>query len=137
MTCLFHILLPNLQLLFIGERNTVDSLQRIIVGITQPVGGRDLSGSKSLDLSSVGNMRTTTQIDQVSASINSGTASIRNLVGQNLHLEWVVGKELQSLILGNDHTLEFLLLLGNLANFLFNRLVCNMEIIRNVLLDHR
>mmetsp|Transcript_17983 Transcript_17983/g.44413 ORF Transcript_17983/g.44413 Transcript_17983/m.44413 type:complete len:225 (-) Transcript_17983:801-1475(-) len=120
---LFHILLPNLQLLLIGERNTVDSLQRIIVGIAQPVSSRDLSGSKGLDLSSVGNVRTTAQIDQVSASVNGGTASIGNLGGQNLHLEWVVSKELQSLILGNDHTLEFLLLFGNLTNFLFNSLV--------------
>jgi hypothetical protein len=122
-THLFLVLLPDLELLLVWETNTVHTLQRVIVGITQPVGSRVFGGRKSFDLPSVGNVWTTAQINQVSTFVDSGTSSISNLGCQNLLLERVVSKQLQGFFLGDDHTFEFLLGLGNLGNFLLDRLV--------------
>ena len=126
-TYLFHHFLPDLELLLVRESNSVDSLQGIVFGVSQPVSGRMLGGGERLDLSGVGKMRSTAQINQVTASIYGGTGSIGNLGGQNLDLEWIVGEHIEGLLLGNDHALEFLLLLDDLLDLLFDRFVCDCQ----------
>ena len=123
-TYLFHVFLPNLQLLLIRETDGIHTLKGIVVGISQPIGGRVSSGGKGLYLSSVGKVGSSAQVHQITTLVDSGTSSISNLGGQNLLLEGVVGKKLQSFFLSDDHTLKLLLLLDNLLYFLLDWLVC-------------
>ena len=69
---LFEDLLVLSHLLGVRERDTVDSLERIILGVSQEIRGGVLHDSKSLDSASVGDMRSTAQINQRTATVNSG-----------------------------------------------------------------
>mmetsp|Transcript_6579 Transcript_6579/g.10253 ORF Transcript_6579/g.10253 Transcript_6579/m.10253 type:complete len:237 (-) Transcript_6579:906-1616(-) len=89
---LFHIFLPHFKLLLVGEGNTVKTLQRVVVGVTQPVRCRVSRGGKRLDLASVRHMRATTQIDQITTLVDRSASSIGYLGGQNLNFERVVSK---------------------------------------------
>lgn len=126
-THLLLVLLPNLQHLLIWETNSIHSLQRIIISISKPC-RRTMSGSsKSLNSSSVRNMRTSTKINKISALVYSGACSIRNLGLDDLLLEWVSSKELKSFFLRYNKTMELLLCLGDFLYFLLNWRICRFS----------
>ena len=111
-----HVLL---QLLVVGERDTVDTLQRGVIGVSKPVGGRVFGDAHSLDLVTVGDMRSSTEIDKGSRTVGKTSLSIRNLVLDDLLLERVVFEQLKGLLL-----LERKALKGNLVtNHLLHRLL--------------
>mmetsp|Transcript_32718 Transcript_32718/g.77127 ORF Transcript_32718/g.77127 Transcript_32718/m.77127 type:complete len:278 (+) Transcript_32718:1152-1985(+) len=120
---LFHHFLPHLQLLLIGEGNSVQSLKGIVFGIAQPVGSRVLGSGKRLDLSGVRNVGTTAQVDEITASVDGGAGSVRNLGAQDLDLERIVRKELEGLVLGDDHALELLFLFDDARDFFLDGFV--------------
>ena len=120
---LFHHFLPDLELLLVGKGDSVQTLEGIVLGVSQPVGGRVLRGGKGLDLSGVGNVGTTAEIDEVTAPVNGGAGAVGDLCGQDLDLEGIVGKQLQRLVLGDDHALEFLFLLDDFVDLLLDGFV--------------
>mmetsp|Transcript_17478 Transcript_17478/g.36051 ORF Transcript_17478/g.36051 Transcript_17478/m.36051 type:complete len:335 (-) Transcript_17478:712-1716(-) len=120
---LLHHFLPDLELFLVGKGNSIQPLQRIVFSISQPVGGRVLGGGKGLDLSGVGQVGTSTEINQISASVHGGTGSIGNFRGKNLDLEGVVLKHFEGLVLGDDHALEFLFRFDNLLDLFFDGFV--------------
>ena len=121
-THLLLVLLPNLEHLLVGETDAVHSLQRVVVGISQPVGGRVTSGGKGLDLASMGDVRALAQIDEITALVHGGASAVGYLGGNDGLLEGIARKELESLLLGNDHALELLLRLDDLVDLLFDGL---------------
>ena len=77
-TYLFLIFLPHFQLFLVGETDTIHALQTVIVRVPEPVGGRVSSRRKGPDLSRVRYMGTTTQVNQITASVHRGTSAIGN-----------------------------------------------------------
>lgn len=68
-------------------------------------------------------MRTSTQIDKRTTSVNGGAGAIGDLVRDNVLLVLVVGKHLEQLLLGESQTLEWLLFLDSLFSHLLQGLV--------------
>ena len=125
---LLHHFLPHLELFLVGEGNPVETLQGIVFGVSQPIGGRMLRGSKGFDLTGVRNVGTTAQIDEIAISVNGGAGSVGDLRGQDFDLEGVVGEQLEGLVLGDYHALEFLFLLDDFLYFFFDGFVCFREV---------
>mmetsp|Transcript_6822 Transcript_6822/g.20296 ORF Transcript_6822/g.20296 Transcript_6822/m.20296 type:complete len:421 (+) Transcript_6822:1195-2457(+) len=115
-TYLLLILLPNLEHLLVGKTNAVHPLKAVVVGISQPVGRRVPRGRKGLNLAGMNEMRPPAQIDEISALVHRGTGALGDLGPYDLLLERVARDEPQCLVLGDDHPLEFLLLLGDLGH---------------------
>jgi len=113
---LFLVLFPRFQHFLIWKANPVQSLQRVILGIAQPVGGRMACGRKGLDLARVRQVRSSAQIDEIAAPVDRGAGVVRHLGGDDGLLEGITGEEFQGLLFGNDEALELLLLLGNLGD---------------------
>ena len=124
---LFLVLLPDLEHLFVGKADSIHALKGIIVGVSQPICGGMASGGKCLDLSCVCNMRSATQVNQVSAFVDGGTRSIGHLGVQYGHLERIISKEFQRFFLGDYHALKLLLGLDNLVDLGFDRFVCRSQ----------
>lgn len=122
-TYLFLVLFPNLKHFLIREADAVHSLERVIVGVSQPVGCRVSRSSKSLNFSGICNMWSSTQIDQVATFVNSGASTVWNFGGQDFLLERVVGEKFQGLFFGDNHSFELLLLLDNFGYLGFYRFI--------------
>mmetsp|Transcript_27447 Transcript_27447/g.64340 ORF Transcript_27447/g.64340 Transcript_27447/m.64340 type:complete len:320 (+) Transcript_27447:1452-2411(+) len=82
-----------------------------------------LRGGKGFHLTGVRNVRTTAQIDQITVSVNGGARSVGDLRGQDFDLEGVVFEQLEGLVFGHNHSLEFLLLLDDFLDFLLDGFV--------------
>lgn len=87
------VFLPCLEHLFIRKTDPIHALQTVVVGITEPVGGGVSRSGKGLDFPRVGNMWPTTEINQITATIDRSTTSIGHFGGQDGNLEWIVSKE--------------------------------------------
>ena len=66
--------------LAIRETDSIDSLQCVVLGVSQEVGRRVFGNSQSLDSASMGYVRTSTEIDQGTTSVDSGRSAIGDLV---------------------------------------------------------
>jgi hypothetical protein len=97
------------HLLFIWEGDAVDSLERVILGVAKPVGRRildirtrfrkkrepNLHDGECLDSTRVWDMRTGTQVNEWTTSIDRGTPPIRNLVLDKVDLVLAVLEHLK------------------------------------------
>jgi len=108
-------LLPLLELLGIGERDAVDTLQSLSVGLALPVRGGVLGDLQSLYLTGVADVGSTAEIDKRAALVDSGAIGGHLLV-ENANLELVVLEHLQQVGLLHLQTLEILLLLDDLLD---------------------
>mmetsp|Transcript_2393 Transcript_2393/g.7077 ORF Transcript_2393/g.7077 Transcript_2393/m.7077 type:complete len:787 (+) Transcript_2393:404-2764(+) len=114
---LLHLLLhlePVLEVLGVGEGHTVHALQVVVLGVAQPVGGGVLVDVERPDHARGRQVRPSAQVHQRPAAVGGGLAAVRDLVGDELHLERVVPEQLQRLLLGQHHALEGLVLADHL-----------------------
>lgn len=110
--------------LFLGwEGDTVHSLETVVPSLTQPVSTRVLHHLESFDNLGRWNVRSRTQINQVSTSICRHSSSVWDLAGDQLNLERIQSEKLQGFLLGENKTEEGLLLSHNLLSHFFNVLV--------------
>ena len=124
---LLHLLLPLLQLLGVGEGDSVHTLEGVVLSVTQPVAGAVLHHGEALDERGVGEMRTHTEINQGATAVHAGHGIISHLAGDNLELEGVVLEELESLGLGDFAALEDLLALHQLVGLLVDILAISLR----------
>ena len=76
-------------------------------------------------------MRPRTQVDHIAALIGSHALSILNLSVDGRYLEWISLEELQGFCLGEDETLELLVLVCNfLGGFLNDGVILVREYLR-------
>ena len=68
-------------------------------------------------------MGTSAQVDQITALVSSYFTAIRNLVGNKRNLERIVSEKFQSLIFGQDQTVEGLRLRTDLLGRVLNSFV--------------
>lgn len=99
--------------LLIRERNTVDSLERVVGGVTQEVRRGVFQKLESLDAAGVRNMGTTAKIDQRTTSVDGSRGAIRNFRRDKSLLVLVVREHLEKVLLGNNESLKLLLLLDS------------------------
>lgn len=121
---LFLILFPNLEHFLVGKADPVQSLQTVVFSVPEPIGGGMSGSAESFDFARVRQMRSTAQVNQITALVHGGASVIRHLGPQNLHLERIVGKQLKAFLFGNYKPLEWLLLLDNFVNLGFDGGVC-------------
>lgn len=79
---------------------------------------------KGLDPSSVWYVRSTTQINEIAASVDGGACSVGYFCGDDLFLEGVSRKHVQCFFFGDDETFEFLFFFDDFLDFCFDGLVC-------------
>ena len=113
---LLEELLVGGHLLLIGERDTIDTLEGVVVGVTEEVGRRVLHDGESLDSAGVGNVRTTAKIDKGAVTVDSGSGAVGDLVLDDVLLVGVVGEHLEQILLAHLQSLERLLLLDDLGD---------------------
>jgi hypothetical protein len=102
---------PLLEELLVGEGDTVDALQGIVLGISSPVGGGVLGNMEGLDLASVGKVGTPAKINQGAATVSSADLAVGDLQSDQFNFVLVLFEHFESLLLGKDKTLKGLLLL--------------------------
>mmetsp|Transcript_15827 Transcript_15827/g.17658 ORF Transcript_15827/g.17658 Transcript_15827/m.17658 type:complete len:341 (-) Transcript_15827:831-1853(-) len=112
----FLEMLPFSKLLLGGERDTIHSLQLIITFFGQPLSGGILGTFHSLNFTGMGNVRSSTKINQITTSVSSGVTTVGDLVCDQLLLEGIVFEHLQGLLLGQHDLLELLFLLSDLLS---------------------
>ena len=126
-THLFLVLLPSFQHLFIGETDTVNALQTVVVRIAEPIRGRVPRRSKSFDLSRVRHVRSTAQINQIAATINCGALTVWHFGRNNGNFERIVGKQLESFLFCDYHAFELLFFFDNLVDLGFHGSICRFK----------
>lgn len=99
-----------IELLLLGEGDTIDALQRVVLLVSLPVGRGVVGHREGLDLRGVREMRATAQVDEGTTTVGSANRSVRDLIAQDLDLVLVILEHLQSLLLRDLQTLEGLLL---------------------------
>ena len=109
------------QLLLRGEGDSIDSLQTVIGGLSEPVSGRVAHHLKTFNELGGGNMRARAQVNEVTTFVGSNFHSIANLASNGRDLEGVRLEEGQGLLLGQHKSLELLIGAGNLLCGLFDR----------------
>mmetsp|Transcript_11960 Transcript_11960/g.27695 ORF Transcript_11960/g.27695 Transcript_11960/m.27695 type:complete len:220 (-) Transcript_11960:452-1111(-) len=113
-------MLPFGEVLLVREGDAVRALQLVVALLAQPQGRRGLRDGEGLDLARVGEMRTSAQVDEGPARVRRRHAAVGQLGADHRQLEGVVGKELQRVLLGDDHALERLLLVADLGHLLLH-----------------
>lgn len=78
------------QLLLIGEGDTIDSLERIVVSISKEVRCRVLSDHESLNFTGVRNMGADTEIDHRATTVNGSRGAIRDFGVNEVLLVFIV-----------------------------------------------
>jgi hypothetical protein len=106
-----------LHQLGVREGDTVHALQGVVGSAAEPVRGRRTQHLKRFHSTCVRHVRTAAQINERAAAVRSGVAAIGNFVGNDLHLECVVGEHPQGLLFAQDDALESLLLLDDSFSF--------------------
>lgn len=95
----------------IWEGYTVDTLQRVVLGVTQEVRGRVFQDGKGFDAARVRKVRAPAEIDQGSTSVHRRGRAIGDLGFNELNLVLVVLEHLQEIFLLHFEALEWLFLL--------------------------
>mmetsp|Transcript_32132 Transcript_32132/g.52974 ORF Transcript_32132/g.52974 Transcript_32132/m.52974 type:complete len:231 (+) Transcript_32132:207-899(+) len=103
---LFLEFLVLLQELVVGKGDAVQTLQRVQILISQPIGRRILRDHEGLGPVRVGQVRPAAEIHQVATAIATRLCSIGYLVRDQLHLEGILLEKLQRLFLGEHASLE-------------------------------
>lgn len=116
-------LLPLGHLLRVREGHSVNTLERVVLGVTEEVRGRVLGDGERLDAAGVGNVGTETQVDERSTAVDRRRGAIGNLLVDVVLLVLVVLEHLEKDLLGQLEALERLLLLDSLLRDLLNLLV--------------
>lgn len=78
------------HLFLVREGDTVDSLQRIVVGVSEEVGGRVFGDHECLDFTGVRDMRTDAQVDHGTAAVDGGGCTIGDFGVDEVLLVFVV-----------------------------------------------
>ena len=110
-----------LELLLSRERDSVDALQTVVCGLSEPVRCGVTHDLETLDELGGGDMGACAQIDQVTALVNRDTLAILDLAGDSRNLEGVGLKHRQGLFFGKYETRELLVIA---ADFLRHFLDC-------------
>jgi len=110
-----------LELLLSRERDSVDALQTVVCGLSEPVRCRVTHDLETLDELGGGDMGACAQIDQVTALVDRDTLAILDLAGDSRNLEGVGLKHRQGLFFGKYETRELLVIA---ADFLRHFLDC-------------
>ena len=69
-------------------------------------------------------VRSTTQIDEIAASVDGGACSVGYFCGDDLFLEGVARKHVQCFFFGDDEAFEFLFFFDDFLDFCFDWPVC-------------
>lgn len=93
---------------FARERNAVNSLERVVLRVTQPVGRRILHDFEGFDDLGGWNVGARAQINQVSTLVCSHFAALSNFVTDQRHLEGIVPKQFKSLFFRQNKARELL-----------------------------
>ena len=92
-----------------GEGNTVDSLQTVIGGFTEPVRARVLHNLEALDQLAGRDVGASAQINKVTALVNSDRLSILNFTVDSGQLERVCLEHFKGLVFRDDKAKELLI----------------------------
>ena len=87
--CLLSEVNVLIQLFLRRERNGIDTLQAVIGGLAEPVSGRVAHHFKAFDQLGRRNVRTSAQIDQITALVDGDTLAVLNLAREQRLLEWI------------------------------------------------
>ena len=87
--CLLSEVNVLIQLFLRRERNGIDTLQAVIGGLAKPVSGRVAHHFKAFDQLGRRNVRTSAQIDQITALVDGDTLAVLNLAREQRLLEWI------------------------------------------------
>ena len=117
---LFQVLI---KLTLLRESNSVNSLQVIIVFVSQPVSRRILCNFDSLNPISWRKMWTRAQINEITTSIGRSKSVLRDFIFYQLNFEWIVGEHLKCLCFCKQNPLVWLLLLSVFLYFLLYFLI--------------
>ncbi len=77
------------------KRNTINTLQRVVLGVSQKIRRRVLGNCKSLDTTGIRNMRPITQVNQRTTSVNGRGSAVRNFGLDEFDLVLVVLEHFQ------------------------------------------
>ena len=81
------------QLFFIGEGDTVDALQGVVLGVAEEVRRGALSDHERLDLAGVGDVGADAKVDHRTAAVDGGGGAVGDLGLNELLLVFVVPPE--------------------------------------------
>jgi hypothetical protein len=84
-------------------------------------------GRKGLDASSIGNVRSATQVNEVSASVDGSACSVGDFGGDDLFLEGVACEHVEGFFFGDYQAFEFLLFFDDFLDFCFDWFVCKFK----------
>ena len=118
--CFFLHCLIIFQFIFSQKRYSINSLQRIIFLITQPISCRMFSYFKSFYLACFSNVGTSAKIYKITNFINTGESILWDLFFYEFSFEFIIRKQFKCLILRYFKTLKFMILFNYLTNLLLN-----------------
>mmetsp|Transcript_4005 Transcript_4005/g.16005 ORF Transcript_4005/g.16005 Transcript_4005/m.16005 type:complete len:884 (+) Transcript_4005:169-2820(+) len=113
---LFHAFAPLDEVLLVGERDAVDALQRVVVGLAEPVRRRGARHFERLDAPRVGQVRPHAEVDDGARLVRRRAAAVGNLGRDERDFERVLGEHLEQLGFGHDEPLERRLRVGDLLH---------------------
>mmetsp|Transcript_32752 Transcript_32752/g.55219 ORF Transcript_32752/g.55219 Transcript_32752/m.55219 type:complete len:390 (+) Transcript_32752:512-1681(+) len=87
-------LLPLLEHALVWEGDAIDTLQRVVARLAQPVRGRRLGGGKGLDFARMRQVRPHAQVDEGSAPIHRCEGARWHFIGDERHLEGITTEHL-------------------------------------------
>lgn len=114
--CFLNELFVFGHLLLVWEGDTIQTLQRVVLCITQKVRCRVLGDHHGLYATSVWNVGTTAQVNERTATVDSCRGAIGNLIINDVYFVWVVLEHLKQVLLGNHQTFKRLLFLVDHAD---------------------
>ena len=123
---LFKILEMSSHGILIGERDTVNSLETVVLCVSKEIRGTVLHDLELLYPSGMRNMGASTKIDKGTVAVNRRGSSIRDLVLDDVLLVGVRLEHLEEILLGKFQSLENLLFLDNALDNSLERLVIRL-----------
>jgi hypothetical protein len=78
------------HLLGVGERDAVDALERVVLGVAHKVGRRGFGDREGLDLGRVGDVRAGAEVDERAAAVDGRRGAVRDLGLDEVSLVFVV-----------------------------------------------
>mmetsp|Transcript_63967 Transcript_63967/g.164651 ORF Transcript_63967/g.164651 Transcript_63967/m.164651 type:complete len:517 (-) Transcript_63967:590-2140(-) len=117
---LLEHLLVRLEQLRRREGHAIDALQRVVLSLAQPVGGRVLRDGEGLHAPHGGEVRSAAQVDEWAAAVGGRHGARRHLAADEVHFEWVAGEEFQGLLASEHEALERLIGLAECLDLLLD-----------------
>ena len=98
--CLFKFSKIFFKVLLLCERDSIDTLQRVLAAVTKPIGTRIFHQLKCSGMASVRQVRACAQIDKVPHPVGACHPICRHFSINQVSFESVVAEQIQSFLLG-------------------------------------